>query len=449
MFNYIKINFPEVAPDRQPSFVNSVSVYQDRYSHELVEIKFRDWDISYDVVSPGSPVSMTMYGPAKSKDFYGYVHHIKVEKTPGKDFVTLLLIGASFVMKKTEQKVFTNVTADQIVKEIAAKHNFVCYAVPHPRVYPQVAQTGHSDWELMVRLAKQSGYTLRTTNTELYFQPMLEDYTRYRSEAPKFTMRPVGHPDGSTLYSFTPVIGENIAYEDSKKAAVSISGVDKVSENPISFTQQKANKKTRQRQYGEFFDKFDSYVVAPNADVVKYEAESAERRNAFPYRAKIEVLGDPTVRPDLPIYLEGIGDVYSGFWTVLDVEHRIVEEELNRHRYTIIMTVGTDSLGSALTWEDNKTITEPDYVPKRTVLPNVKQTKVVPQTELIRTTRKETPQVKPTFGKTENRTQPNLTNRENNPALWQSKTRSLNEVIDTKRRSKSIAFLLAKKEGIL
>ena len=449
MFNYIRINFPEVAADKQPLFVYSMTLYQEQYRHELAEITFRDWDVSYDSVTPGTPVTMTMYGPAKSREFYGYVHHIKPDKSPGKNFVTVLLIGASFVMKQTDQKVYTNVTADQIVRDIAIKNGFVCYTVPHPRVYPQVSQAGHSDWELMVRLAKQCGYTLRATNTELYFQPMLEDYTKYRSEAPKFSMLPVGHPDGTSIYKFSPVIGEDLEYNEAKKAAVAVSGVDRVTESPVSFTQQKANKKTRAKKANEFFDFFDTSVVAPSVDVAKYEGEAAESRNAFPYRATVEVIGDPTIRPDSPVYLDGLGSTYSGFWTVLAVEHRVVEEELNRHRYTSVLKVGTDSLGQAEFWDDNQKVVEPNYVPVRTLIPNIKQTKITPSTELFKVTRQDLPQLKTTFSETKNRTQPNLNNRENRPPLWKSKTQSLNELTPVKRRSKSIAFLVAKREGLL
>jgi hypothetical protein len=193
-------------------------------------------------------------------------------------------------MKQTAQAVYTNTTADQVVKDIAAKYNFVCYAVPHPRVYPQIAQAGHSDWELMVRLAKQCGYTLRATNTELYFQPVMDDYSKYRAEAPKFVLRQANNPQGSTIYSFKPMVGESIPYEDATKGAVAVGGVDITNQAPISITQQIRNAKTKTKQQNEFFDIFDTSVVAPDVSVAGFEAQAAESRNYFPYRAKVEVL---------------------------------------------------------------------------------------------------------------------------------------------------------------
>lgn len=433
MFNYVKIEFPE-SPGAQPAFVYSATLHQNKYEHEIAVVQFKDWNLSYDVVSPNSPVIMNLYGPNKRRDFYGYVHHITPERTPGKNFVEVVLIGASFPLKATSQKVYKNVTADQVVREIAKKHGFACYAVPHPRVYPQLAQAGLTDWQLMVKLAKQCGYTLRTQNTEIYFQPVLEDYTLYRSEAPRFKMGITSSIDGTSIYNFKPKIGETIEYDDAKKAAVAVSGLDIFSTEMVSYTTQTPNKKTRNKQRKEIFDKYSTSVVAPDIKIAKYEADAAESLNAFPYRARLEVIGDPTLRPDMPVYLDGVGETYSGYWTILSTEHIVVEEELNRHRYTTVLEVGTDSLGQAVAWTDNKQILAPDYKPTRTIIPSVKQTKVSPKTQLVNATAKVTPQTEPLFGTVTNRSRRN-TSRVTDAPVWKSTTPNLNPVIAESRRS--------------
>ncbi len=439
MFNYVKVKFPE-SPSVQPSFVYSATLKQNRYSHEIMTITFRDWDLPYESVEPNSPVNVTMYGPNKKRQFYGYVHHIAPEQTPGKNFLTVVLIGASFLMKKQSQKIYKNATADRVVREIAKKHGFVCYSVPHARVFPQISQTGHSDWEFMVRLAKQCGYTLRATNTELYFQPILEDYTKYRAEAPIFVKKPTSSLDGTTIYSFNPIIGETIEFDDAKKAAISVSGVDALTSNQVSYTKQKANKKTRKKKKEDTLDHFDTLSVVPGLEAAKFEAEAAESRNAFPYRATVEVIGDPTLRPDLPVYLDGLGKTYSGFWIVLSTEHVIVEEELNRHRYTTIIEVGTDSLGRADKWTDSKEITSPDYLPQRTLIPNAKQTKVIPKTQLKKPNKRPTPQTETSFGSVKNR---NRTASVSAPT-WRSATSVLSTVIPQVKKSPAVIKRLNK-----
>ncbi len=446
MFNYIKVQFPDMTV--APKYVYYANIFQNRYSHEMATIKFRDWGLEYDAVTPGTPVVLTIYGYKNRHEMYGYVHHINTEKTPGKDFAEVVIIGASYVMRQPSQTIYKNLTADQVIKKIAAKHKFVAYAVPHPRVYPQISQAGHTDWEFMVRLAKQSGYTLRAQNTELYFQPILEDFSNYRDSAPKFIMRSMSSPDGSTIYSFRPIIGESLEFEDATKAAVAISGVDRFSNTNLSVTKQKRNKKTRKKQVIEFFDDFDSKVVANDVETANHEANAAEDRNVFPYRAVVEVLGDPRLRPDMPVFLEGIGQTYSGYWTILQTEHRIIEEKLNVQRYTTVLTVGVDSLGTADTWSDNKTVVAPDYIPKRTIIPNKKQTVVIPKTGLNTASKAVTPQAKGNFGDTQNRAQPSINNRTQETAKWKSQTASLNTIIEEPKKSPIILDRVLKRAGI-
>lgn len=444
MFNYIKVDFPDTTAS--PQYVYYANIYQNRYSHELAVIKFRDWGLEYDVVTPGTPVVLTISGRNSKRQMYGYVHHINPEKTPGKNFTEVVIIGASYRMRAPSQTIYRNTTADQVIKKIASKYNFVAYAVPHPRVYPQIAQAGRTDWELMVRLAKQCGYTLRAQNTELYFQPILEDFTNFRTSAPKFIMRSMSAPEGSTIYSFRPIIGESVDFDDATKAAVAISGVDQSSKAPLEITKQKRNKKTRKKQQIEFFDYFDSEVVANDVETAGHEANAAEERNAFPYRAVVEVLGDPDLKPDMPVFLEGIGQAYSGYWTILQTEHKIIEEERNRQRYTTILTVGVDSLGTANTWSDNKTIVAPDYAPKRTIVPNKKQTVVVPKTGLNMSAKAMTPQSKGSFGSLNNRAKP-VSNRSQETPKWKSQTASLNNIITEPKKTPIILNRILKRAG--
>ena len=447
MFNYVSIDFPETTI--QPTVVYKAELSQKPYAHEMMSLYFKDWGVEYDVVKPGSPVHLIINGLNQQRDLYGYIHHINVDRSPGKYFTEVVVIGGSFPMKQQHQTIYKGLTADQIVKSIASDYNFVCYAVAHPRVYPQVAQAGHSDWELLVRLSKQCGYTLRATNTELYFQPIMDDYTKYREEAPHYVMRSVSDPQGSTLYSFKPMIGESIPYADATKGAVAISGVDTVNSAPISITQQIRATKTKNKQQVEFFDRFDTNTVANTPLVAQYEAEAAENRNYFPYRAAVEVLGNPNLRPDMPVYLDGIGEPYAGYWVVLEAHHHIVEEELNRQKYTTTLLVGTDSLGSADRWVDSKTVSSPDYTPKRTIIPNVLQTKIKPVTVLNKKVTYPSPSDTGSFGNPQNRAKPSVNGRANEPAMWQTDTTTLDPVIYEANKPQYITERLAKKLGVV
>jgi hypothetical protein len=258
-------------------------------------------------------------------------------------------------------------------------------------------------------------------------------------------MRGVTDPEGSTIYSFRPLIGESLSFKDAQKSAVAISGVDKTTSSRLAITKQVKNAKTRRKKEPEVFDYFDTSVVAPDIETAGYEAEAAENRNTFPYRARVEVLGNPDLRPDLPIFLDGLGTSYSGYWVVLSAEHRIIEQQLNQQLYTTVITVGADSLGSAEAWADNKIVTSPDYLQKRTIIPNVKQTKVVPKTSLKKPSTFPTPQTKGTFGGSSNRKQLPTSNRDQKSPTWKSTTRTLNNIIPQTNKAPIITQRVLKK----
>lgn len=430
MYNYVKVNFPTV--DAGPKFLYSASLYQDRYKHEEVSLVFKDWDVLYDNITTNSPIVVKFEGTFSQRTFYGYINTVVPYITPGKNYVEIRALGPSSAMTQQEQTVYKNITADQVIKKIASKYGFVSYTVPHPRVYEQISQAGRSDWSLMVKLAKQCGYSLRAENTEIYFQPMLDEYEKYRKEARTYTLRRPDDIVGTTIYSFTPTIGEALEYEGNMKSAVAVAGIEPYSKSPIR-TASKRKKKTRKKQKPELYDRFATLVVADDPNIAKYEAEAAESRNSFPYRAEVEVLGEPDLRPDFPVYLQGVGETYSGFWTILGTEHKIVETDLNQQTYTTVLHVGTDSLGKSEAWTDNKLIESPERLPARTIIPNVRQTKVVPKTDLLNQSSLPYPQSINDFGLVQNR--PAVGGLVSSAPTWKSTTASLNSVTPETRRS--------------
>ena len=119
------------------------------------------------------------------------------------------------------------------------------------------------------------------------------------------------------------------------------------------------------------------------------------------------------------MFLDGVGSTYSGYWTILGVEHRVVEGELNRQVFTTVLEVGTDSLGEAIAWTDNKLINMPETTGKRVITPGVFQTQVSPGTILSNPSVSPNPQTKGPIG--------SLVNRANtavikSPPLWKTTT---------------------------
>jgi len=446
VFNYITIEFPTatVTPDR----VSSFTLTNTRYAHEMVEIKFRDWDVQFDPIRPGTPIKCVIKSTDASRNFYGYVHHVQASVTPGRRFTSVVAIGASYKLKQAHQRVFINQTADRIIASIAEDNGFSYYTEPHLRLYPQAVQAGHTDLEFMVRLAKQCGYSLRFQNTEIYFQPLTKDYTDLRSSAPVFTLRENSDPSGSTLYSFDLKAGESTQYQDAYKSAVSIGGVDPILGTVFTTTSQSRLETLREKSQPEFFDSFATNVVAPGYSPAYYESQAADERNRFPYRAMVSVIGSPSLRADMPVYLEGLGKDYSGYWIVLEAQHHIVEETRNNFVYLTTLKVGSDSLGTASVWNDGQLVPLPAPIPVRALTPNKPNLVLRPDSMLSTFASPDALNMFTPFGDTYNRPQPSTGKLTFTAPLWKSDSGNLN-VVPAETRMQPAVYERLRSRGVI
>lgn len=359
MFNYISVEFP--LSTRPPLRVSTFNLMQNRYAHEMAIIRFKDWNVQYSDIRPNDPVKCILRGRNFSREFVGYIHEIKPEITPGNRSVAVSIIGASYKLKQARQRIFENVTADAVVKQVAAEQGFSAFTDAHPRVYEQIAQPGVSDLQLLSRLARQCGYSLRLENTSIYFQQLTTDFRTLRANAQRFEMRDANNPAGSTLYSFNLTLSESAQFVDAYKSAVQVGGVTPQTYKANLVTNQNRPETIRDTSSPELFDSFATNIVAPSYDIAYYEAVALDEKNRFPYRATIKVLGTPTIGPDKPIYLDGLGTDYSGYWIVLSARHEVVETGPNVYQYLTHLEVGADSLGQARV-ADNQFTFEPNPV---------------------------------------------------------------------------------------
>lgn len=373
MFNFIGVNFP--MSKVQPRAVYSATVRQRLYEHDYGKIYLRDWDFKPREIKPGSLMKLTI----QKKEFYGYVHDIETVQEAQKNFTVIGFIGASYVMRQASRKIYKNVSADQVIAEIAKKYKFAYKAVPHPRIYPQIAQAGMTDWELMVRLAHQCGYALRAENTEIHFHPLLFDFEELKQEAMKFSKADGGFKPLNPIYSFRSKISETLSYSLADKSATSVFGVNPLTNELFGYTSQSRGPITRTRSNQEFFDSHETHVVANDYETARFEAVAALNKSQFPYVADVEVYGSATLRPAMPVYLNNIGKDYTGFWTILGVEHEIIEESKNTQTYSCKIFVGTDSLGTIAANEQLKT---PLSKPIRRIVSNSRNIRITPKTIL-------------------------------------------------------------------
>lgn len=412
----------------QPDRIHKAWIRQAPYEHEFAEISFREWGIDISRIKPGTPIKLTIH----KKKFVGYVHDINADMTATTNFTTVKAIGASYVMKQPGQAIYKNITASDVVKKIAIKYGFSYNIEPHPRVYPQISQAGLTDWQLMVRLAKQNGYFLIVDGTTINFKPLLQDFNDNIEEAKYFARGEVGFKNQDLLYSFYPVIGETLSHSGADKSAVAVSGIDPVTGEIIKVVKQTRSTPTRQNSQTELFDKYATSTVASTYDTAKYEAEAADENSKFPYRADLETMCEGSLRPGMPVYVDNVGSQYSGYWTVLESIHEVTETSLNIMQYVSRFKLGTDSLGRV---NKSGVSEKPNKNENRRLIPNVRQTRIVPNDRL----KSPSVRLKPTgdirLVTSKNRTAPNKKFYEVSQNTWSSDQGNLKTKTPEKRRS--------------
>jgi hypothetical protein len=90
------------------------------------------------------------------------------------------------------------------------------------------------------------------------------------------------------------------------------------------------------------FKKHNVHEVATSLTEAKNIANDLSETKRYAYRAKATLVGHASVRPYDPIYLDGLPNGMSGYWTVLSVTH-IFNGSVGK--YMMEVEVGTDILG--------------------------------------------------------------------------------------------------------
>jgi phage protein D len=446
MSKYIEVNFPNA--DVKPTLIQSVSFHQERNKHEFATLEFREGLVDFSNIRPGTPVNFKLKNVVDSKDFYGYVHHIEPDIAPGKTWTKIHLIGASYVLNQPKQKVWINKTGDQIASTIAKAYNFAYDVVAHPRVFPMINQAGMSDYQFLLHIGKKIGHTLNLSNATLSFKEGTTNFDLNKNNAPVFTMRPTHALEGSSLYSFTPLIGEALDQNGEIKSATAISGVDRNTVKPIQVTNQKRLSSKRQIFQPEHFDGFDTKTVASDLSVAKSEAEAFDHRTRYPYHARVEVIGSPNLAPNQPIYLQGVGSTYTGHWIILSVEHKIESVSYNLHQYTTILNVATDSLGSTVDGSGVPPMQQsPSNTLKRNIVPGVRQTAVKPITKISVGRQLPTKNQVTGFGTVTNRSTPTVAHISVIPNTWKSPSGPLNTYVKEVRQPSFVQERVARRRN--
>jgi hypothetical protein len=211
-----RVVFPK-APDMDLILI-SATLSLNIEEHDILVLNFKGHPFNKkEAIVSGDPVKFNFRSKKIKSEWVGYVYKVQQNNTWQGGNTDIICVGASYMLKETDQKIYRNRTSDQCISEIAKKHGFSAITQRHPRQRDSVVQAGQSDWQLCKRLARQTGFAVYSHNTTLFFVSKDKIYSSKKDSAPYFNyisnqndgavtreMRMTG-----SIVSFTPHISDN------------------------------------------------------------------------------------------------------------------------------------------------------------------------------------------------------------------------------------------------
>lgn len=162
-------------------------LYQDIEQHDRLVLHFKGKPENRETtILSEDPVKFTYITDKVKSEFLGYVYEIIPRDDVDSNNTDIVCVSASYILKNTDQKIYKNVTADQVVDKIAKKNGMKAVTQRHPRVRKMIVAAGQSDWQVCRRLAKQTGFALRSEGTTIYFVSKNKIYSKSKPSAKYF-----------------------------------------------------------------------------------------------------------------------------------------------------------------------------------------------------------------------------------------------------------------------
>jgi phage protein D len=323
----------------------SIQIHQKFNTHDvaLLTLPYFIMPSGSSRLAYGAPISVSYSAPSAVGVLNGYVHDYRpITGTKGKG-TQVQIISTGLVLKTRRSRVFSNLTASNIVKRIADENGLRSDIEPHPRIFHQVAQAGCSDWELLVDLARRIGYSVRVEGVTLQFVSRATLARHYRAMAPTLTVnrddftRPLGLRD---VLAFTPSVSDHQQTMTESLAQHVVTGMD-LAGRPFEVMASKLASPGRVQGI-PVQSQIHTVESAQSRVEAQQIAEGKAESNRYPVQAHAVLWGDPRVAPNRVIRLTGLGDGLSGYWTVLEAIHEVKSGPI----YQMEVILGTESLGN-------------------------------------------------------------------------------------------------------
>jgi len=297
-------------------------------SHDIFRLKVTPVD-GLEALFHGAPAVVRWSSRYGNGAFHGFVHRVDPVYQPGNKHANITLVGASYPLMQPGSLSWIGVRASDVVRDIAFRFGLSCDVEDHPLVYPQVAQSGRSYWQLMNELAEETGYVLRMEGATLMFRSRDSLLSHFRPMAPEVPVQ-----------SFSPKVGAFNPELGATSSVRSVSGVDPYRGAIVA--DRGAPDLMREGRDPMFDHLLTGDVVHTQMDASTAVAAALEA-NRFTTVASVTAPGNPLVAPERVVWPTPVPTDLAGHWVVRAVEHHI-----ERGKYTTRAELATDGLGGSL-----------------------------------------------------------------------------------------------------
>lgn len=325
---------------RQPT---EARILQREYAHDTAVLTIPRDTYSKEQYADGRPVVLSWgWLPDDSETFVGYIHHTdQADARENRRELKVYCIGATYRFKDVHARTFHGMTAVQVAAQIAKGNQFALLADHDGFIHENLTQSGRSDWEFLVWLARRHGLVLYGQNTELRMIRRRIERTPGRKQPTFRFVRGINFVRGAA-HKLEVKTGEQLPGTDKRNRLVG--GVSNSGE--LIFARHSGavgggggvHTTTSEASFSQRYRERPVRTPAEAADILEGEAEL----HRFTVQAHAELGGDTRVHQGSTIRLVDVDPDSDGFWYVKQADHRIT-----RYEYQLHVELERDTLGDA------------------------------------------------------------------------------------------------------
>jgi hypothetical protein len=317
--------------------INRVTIDYAENTHDIATVDFVGTPsvIIADYLDKPVAISMVVGGGIK-QSFFGYIKNIdaisltSVGLIDASPFQTMRAVcfGASYFLKETNNRIWTNVTLNNIIQQLANPYRF-SYSVPEDSFkFSRVVQNQNTNWEFLVKVCNQLGYRVSCHGAHIH----VWDPLKALAHQPSYTVIRglIGknknyNPSPGDILKFEPVIGTHTISGTNTTNSVSYitpeGTIGTVSDSDLYALGTYLNDNPTQTNQ-------TLSINAQSHEMAQRIVKTEKLNQSFSYHARAEIMSDPSIIPGGIVKVEGYGNNFDGYWYVNKVVHELVSESM-------------------------------------------------------------------------------------------------------------------------